>query len=578
MHRTIRLMMSGMLLLAPLIVSGTASAQFREAPPAPYPPAEARTRIRTLLDHVDAGNRQQTVATLTGLVVWYRDLIDEELSGAWQRDGRANLPEVVVSLADPQVASAIVAFSWNEGRQAAFIVGYAPMLGKLMARYPESARPFLDDLLGRGQPVPVLSPSEAEAVCRILLDMPDNGTWRKSALQILPHYRQSAESLLNQDLNGADGEKSTAARFWLADLGAATGAGGVQRVTTAQPVRSNSVPTANPAPDRGNSSPPTLARSDGPPPMPAQDTPRPVARTAAPPANPAPAVARPAASTAVSADAVKGVIDMVNAGLSEGLIIKQLRQRGKPIDLSLADMVKLQKAHVSEKIIATMLDPNSTADTEQAPAQPTSPQPPQPVDSQAGTRASPETAVPDARPQLSPAPAPPVAAREVMLPAGTEIAVRTIDAIDSKPADRNKEYTASLEGALTVDGVEAVPPLVTVFLRIDEIKQAGKLKGSASVSLRVVAMMVNGHRVRLETGDVVSSGPPKGKNTALRGVGGAAGGAAVGGLAAGPVGAGIGAAVGGTVGVTSALFNKGSVKVASESRLTFKLTQPAVIE
>ena len=54
--------------------------------------------------------------------------------------------------------------------------------------------------------------------CRILMDMPDIGTWKNSALQILPHYRKAAERLLAQDVNGSDQEKSYQAQRWLAVL------------------------------------------------------------------------------------------------------------------------------------------------------------------------------------------------------------------------------------------------------------------------------------------------------------------------------------------------------------------------
>jgi hypothetical protein len=115
------------------------------------------------------------------------------------------------------VASQIVEYSWRRQRAATFTLTYAPTLGDLMARYPESARPFLADLLD-AHPTPALSPSEAEAVCRILIDMTDTGDWRANALQILPHYRQTAKSLLTQDMNGPDQEKMYRAHTWLHDL------------------------------------------------------------------------------------------------------------------------------------------------------------------------------------------------------------------------------------------------------------------------------------------------------------------------------------------------------------------------
>lgn len=175
----------------------------------------AHQRIRTLLEKVDPGNSQQTVKTLFDLVVWYRDILDEELIAAWKRDTRANLTEVMKPLADSRVALAVVEFSWREGRPVVFNLTYTPMLGDLMARFPESAKPVLGDLLGSP---PDLSPPEAEAVCRILLDMPDIGTWRRDARQILPHYRSVAESLLTQDLHGSDQDKSYRAQLWLKEL------------------------------------------------------------------------------------------------------------------------------------------------------------------------------------------------------------------------------------------------------------------------------------------------------------------------------------------------------------------------
>jgi hypothetical protein len=195
-----------------------ANAQFKPVGPAPYSPTVARQKIRMLLEEINPGNRQKTIATLSGLLSWYRDLLDEELIAAWQKDTRANVIEVMESLADSRVASAVVEFSWREKRQTAFSLKYAPILGNLMARFPESAKPFLDDLLSVSSSKPDISQPEAETVCRILLDMPDIGTWRNSALQILPRYRRAAESVLNQDLHGSDQEKSYQAQRWQADL------------------------------------------------------------------------------------------------------------------------------------------------------------------------------------------------------------------------------------------------------------------------------------------------------------------------------------------------------------------------
>ena len=198
-----------------------ANAQFTVVGPAPFSEPVARQKIRTLLEKVDSGNRQQTLDTLNGWAVWYRNLIDDELIAAWKKDTRANLTEVMGPLADARVAAAVVEFSWRQQPEAALDPAYAPMLGDLMERFADSGKPFRDDLLtaaAAGQAVP-LSQSGAETVCRILIDMPDLGTWRRDTVRILPYYRPVAEALLTRNLNGSDQEKSYRAEMLLRELG-----------------------------------------------------------------------------------------------------------------------------------------------------------------------------------------------------------------------------------------------------------------------------------------------------------------------------------------------------------------------
>jgi hypothetical protein len=204
-----------------VVVGMPVSAQFKETPPAPYSPAVARQKIRLLIETGDPDKRQQTAETLSDLLVWYRDIVDDELIAAWKGDQRATLPALMPLFADSRVASAVVEFSWRQQRGATFNLTYAPMLGDLMVRYPNSAAPFIRDLAGYadgGGQMPDLSPSEADAVCRILLDMPDIGDWKKIALRVLPHYRSAAQNLLVEDLRGNDQEKSYRAQRWVAEL------------------------------------------------------------------------------------------------------------------------------------------------------------------------------------------------------------------------------------------------------------------------------------------------------------------------------------------------------------------------
>ncbi len=215
-------------LLLSFALSIPAIAQFKTVGPAPYTPVVARQRIKALLAKMDLASRRQSIDTISGLLVWYRDIVDDELIAAWKKDeGRENLPEAVTALADARVASAIVEFSWHEQPQA-FQLAYAPMFGNLMLRFPDSAKPFLDDLLastnetpGASNVPPALNLSESQqfAVCRILLDMPPRvGSWEKAALQILPRYREAAETLLAADEREGDSEKRVRAEQWMLAL------------------------------------------------------------------------------------------------------------------------------------------------------------------------------------------------------------------------------------------------------------------------------------------------------------------------------------------------------------------------
>jgi hypothetical protein len=273
-----------------VVASLTANAQFKTIGPPPFSPTVARQKVRTLLDNVDPSNRQQAVGTINGWLAWYRDIIDEELIAAWRKDTRANLTDVVESLADSRVAMAVVNFSWREQRQAAFNLSAAPMLGHLLARFPESAKPFLDDLLGR--PTPDLSEAEAEAVCRILMDMPDIGTWRNSALQILPHYRQAAENIVAQDVRGSDQEKRYQALRWENDLRLH-----VSEMANEQPsARRRPMRSPSPATDRAsNGDRPVFVLT---PPAEADRASAPTANSSAPAHVPAPPAPSPSASPA----------------------------------------------------------------------------------------------------------------------------------------------------------------------------------------------------------------------------------------------------------------------------------------
>ena len=95
----------------------------------------------------------------------------------------------------------------------------------------------------------------------------------------------------------------------------------------------------------------------------------------APPAAPPKPAAKPAPKAASPVDSV---IDLVNSGMSESLIIKSLQAQNKPATLAPADLVRLQKAGVSENIINVMMDPKATPAAKAAPVAAAAPPPPPP--------------------------------------------------------------------------------------------------------------------------------------------------------------------------------------------------------
>jgi urease accessory protein UreE len=98
-------------------------------------------------------------------------------------------------------------------------------------------------------------------------------------------------------------------------------------------------------------------------------------------------------------------------------------------------------------------------------------------------------------------PAPAVAlARIQALPAGTDIVVRTIDRIESKKADSKREYQASLDEPLAVDGTIIAPMNSEAILRVSVIADAD-IKGRSSLSLQLTALIVNGKRIAIATDD-----------------------------------------------------------------------------
>ena len=167
---------------------------------------------------------------------------------------------------------------------------------------------------------------------------------------------------------------------------------------------------------------------------------------------------------------------------------------------------------------------------------------------------------------------------ELTIPVGTQISVRTIDAIDSAKNRVGDRFQASLQEPITVNGQVVVEKGADVYGRLAESKTSGTFTGRSELQLELTGMVVNGKTVPLVTGEYELTGKSRGASTAKRTAGGAALGAIIGAIADGGKGAAIGAGVGGGVGAGSEIITKGDlVKVPSETLINFTLQQEVSI-
>jgi len=187
----------------------------------------------------------------------------------------------------------------------------------------------------------------------------------------------------------------------------------------------------------------------------------------------------------------------------------------------------------------------------------------------------PQSVLPDA-----PAAGPPVEMKppHVTIPAGTQIFVRTIDAIDSNNSAVGDRFQASLAGPLTLEGKVIVEQDAFVFGQLTESKESGTFTGRSQLRLELTGIAVNGKIVPIVTGEYEATGKSRGASTARKTVGGAALGAIIGAAVDGGQGAAIGAGAGAGAGAGYEIITRGDrVKVPSETLLDFTLEQDVSI-
>jgi hypothetical protein len=164
------------------------------------------------------------------------------------------------------------------------------------------------------------------------------------------------------------------------------------------------------------------------------------------------------------------------------------------------------------------------------------------------------------------------------IPTGSKIVIRTIDGISSEKNKVGDTFVAILDEPVEQDGMEIIPKGVDVRGRLSNVDSAGRITGSAQLSLELTQIYVNGIPYSLSTSEYEEAGESRTGQTAKRAAGGAAIGALIGAIAGGGKGAAIGAGVGGGGATAVQVVTKGEkVNVPSETRLEFTLRSPLVI-
>lgn len=235
--------------------------------------------------------------------------------------------------------------------------------------------------------------------------------------------------------------------------------------------------------------------------------------------------------------------------LKNGSLIKGKFLGGTETEISFQVGSTVQKYNVAD-LVSLKFDSEGTAD---GPAQ------------------QPQSSLPD---NPSPVVAVDMKPTKVIIPAGTRISVRTIDAIDSTRSLPGDRFQASLAEPLTLEGNVVVEKYALVYGRLTESKESGTFTGRSQLRLELTGIVVNQKTVPVVTGEYEATGKSRGASTAKRTVGGAALGAIIGAAADGGKGAAIGAGIGAGAGAGSEIIIRGDqVKVPSETLLDFTLQQ-----
>ena len=167
----------------------------------------------------------------------------------------------------------------------------------------------------------------------------------------------------------------------------------------------------------------------------------------------------------------------------------------------------------------------------------------------------------------------------VTIAQGTPLKIRTESTLSTKTAKSGDTFAATLAAPLMVGGKEIAPRGARVMGSVVDSDPGGRVKGVASLSIRLTSLSVGGKETPIRTGAFVRQAHTTKKKDGVKVGIGAGIGAAIGAIAGGGEGAAIGAASGGAAGTGLVLATHGDpAEIAAESVLTFKLAALLTIE
>jgi hypothetical protein len=175
--------------------------------------------------------------------------------------------------------------------------------------------------------------------------------------------------------------------------------------------------------------------------------------------------------------------------------------------------------------------------------------------------------------------------QSIVIPQGTQLSVRTDEAIDSTKNALGRLYAAKIQqDVVDSTGAVGIPAGTEAKLQVVDLNQGNQNQSNVSnknLALDLYSVILNGREYRVDSSSVTENGSAgfgMNKRTAVFTGGGAGLGALMGAVFGGGKGAGIGTLAGGALGAVTQYMTRGKqVTVPAESVLTFQIDQTLVL-